>query len=57
MQGIQVHVRTCAPLFRVSGTAGRIAQNLVCVVREPLAMRFTPSGGYAHERKCNCTHI
>ena len=23
--GAQLHVRTCAPLFRISGTAGRIA--------------------------------
>ena len=26
--GVQVHVRTCASLFRISGTAGRIALKL-----------------------------
>ena len=26
--GIQVHVRTCTPLFRFSGTAGRIVLKL-----------------------------
>ena len=26
--GVQVHVRTCTPLFRISGTAGRIALKL-----------------------------
>ena len=26
--GVEVHVRTCAPLFRISGAAGRIALKL-----------------------------
>ena len=26
--GVRVHVHTCAPLFRISGTAGRIALRL-----------------------------
>ena len=34
---------TCAPLFRISGTAGWIALKLG-VIRGPLAMRFTQNG-------------
>ena len=40
---IHVHVRTCTPLLRISGTAGRIALKLGGV-RGPLAMRFTQNG-------------
>ena len=46
------HVRTCAPLFLISGTAGHIALKLV-VVRRPLTMRFTQNEGYLHDRTCN----
>ena len=53
---VGMHVLMCPPLFRISGSAGRIMQKFG-VLLVPLTMRFTQdiSGGYLQVRKCNRT--
>ena len=43
--GVQMHVRTFAPLFRISGTAGRIALKFWSAVRDPSVRRFREVNG------------
>ena len=54
--GAHLHVHTCEPLFRISGTTGRIALKFG-VLLDPLTMHFTHaiSGGYIQVRKCSRT--
>ena len=57
MDEIRPHMRTCAradvSLFRVSETGGLICAEIYCVVRNPLARRFTKvKGVQRHVRTC-----
>ena len=53
-----MHVLMCAPLFRISGSTGRIMQQFG-VLLGPLTMRFTHtiSGGYLQVSKCSQTSL
>ena len=54
---VNLHVRTCVPVFLISGTAGRISLKIWCAritaeiravalkIRDPLAMRFEQANG------------
>ena len=56
LYGVHVHVRTCAPLFRISETAGRIAPKLGSWL-DTTSSALCTEWGYQHERTCNCAHI
>ena len=49
---MHLHVRTCAPLFHITGTAGRIVLKFSgwLLVRNPVAMRFMQVIGWARAR-------
>ena len=55
--GAQLHVSTCAPLFRISETAGTDCAEIWYVVRGPLAKRFTKNDvryGTCSRAACMC---
>ena len=45
------------PLFRISGTAGRIALELGVWLEDPLAMRFTQHGDIRRSARVTVTHL
>ena len=47
----------CAPLFPYLGNGWTDCAKTWCVVRGPLAMRFTQNGGYAHSARLTYTHL
>ena len=57
MQGVlqksmMLHCCTCARLFLISGTPGRIALKFWCVIMGPTAMRFNDEWSTLHVRTC-----